>query len=90
MTGYRPPTSGRVTLRFNIERYRRLATEQGWKTQDEQANGLGISQATVGKILSRKQIPGPEAIAALLRAFPDQDFRDLFDVVPLEREQGAA
>lgn len=90
MTGYMPDEAERVTLRLNVKRYRQLAAARGWKSQQEQADGLGLGQTSVGRILSHRQAPGPEAIAAFWRAFPDEDPRDLFDVVPLEREQGAA
>lgn len=90
VTGYSPAAVGRVTLRLNVANYRRLAAQRGWTTQAEQAEGLGLAQTTIGKILNHKAAPGPEALAAFMKEFPDEDPRDLFDVVPLEREQGAA
>lgn len=86
MSGYKPP-SGRVTLRFRRDYYRRLARSRGWNTQLEQAEGLGLSQPTVGKILSGKQQPGLDAIAHILRAFPDHDFTDFFEIVPVAADE---
>lgn len=77
--------AGRVTLRFKRERYLQLVAERRWTTQGEQACGLGLSQGTVGKILSGKQTPGPDAIAALLNTFQTEQFADLFEIVSAEK-----
>lgn len=68
-------------LRLRMDRYRRLVKDEGWLTLEDQARGIGIAQSTVSRTLAGVQRPGNALIAALLRAFPDQSFEDLFEVV---------
>lgn len=77
-----------LTLELNRTRYRELVAARGWATQVEQAAAIGISQPTITRIVESEGRPGPRVIAALLAAFPEEDFRSLFDIVedlPLRR-----
>ncbi|MCW2918559.1 MAG: hypothetical protein JWN52_6627 [Actinomycetia bacterium] len=90
MDGSKIPETGPLTLRLNTARYRALAAERGWKTVEEQARGLQLSMATASRIRAGLQTPGTSLICALRRAFPDEQFEDLFEVVGVEAQQGAA
>lgn len=81
--GDRPPT-----LDLNRKRFRELVAARGWTTQLEQAAALGIAQNTLSRIVESEGRPGTRVIAALLIAFPDEPFDDLFEIVedlPLRR-----
>ena len=82
MHGYERSASGHtLTVDLNRNRYRKLVTARGWNTQVEQAAALGISQPTITRIVESGGRPGPRVIAALLAAFPEENFRSLFDIV---------
>ena len=90
MNGYtRKRASNRPwTVDLNRERYRQLVADEGWNTQLEQATALGLSQVTISRIVEGGGYPSGRAIAALRRAFPDEDFDSLFVIVedrPLRR-----
>lgn len=91
MTGCTTKRSGSDrpwTVDLNRERYRQLVTAEGWKTQPEQAEALGLPQATISRIVECDGRPSPKTIAALLRAFPGETFDSLFEIVediPLRR-----
>jgi predicted DNA-binding transcriptional regulator AlpA len=76
------------TVDLNRDRYRELVAEKGWTTQPEQAKGLGLSQATISRIVECDGYPSNKVIAAMRLAFPDEDFDSLFVIVeelPLRR-----
>lgn len=76
------------TVDLNRDRYRGLVTAKGWNTQPEQAEALNLPQQTISRIVECDGYPSNKAIAALLRAFPDEGFDDLFVIVeyrPLRR-----
>lgn len=50
------------------------------------AKAIGIHRATVARIYSGDALPGTTFIAAMLAAYPDKDFEDLFTVEDDERE----
>jgi hypothetical protein len=69
------------TLGLRRDRYLALTATKGWVRYEDQARGLGISQATISRTLAGLQRPGPSFIAALIVAFPESRFEDLFEVV---------
>lgn len=82
MHGYERSASGHpLTVDLNRTRYRELVAARGWTTQVEQAAALGISQPTITRIVESGGRPGPRVIAALLAAFPKENFRTLFNIV---------
>lgn len=89
MTGCKPSRSRRPrTLDLNRQRYRELVAARGWKTQKQQAEALGLGQHTISKVVESEARPGPRVIAALLTAFPEEGFDNLFEIVddlPLRR-----
>lgn len=91
MNGYTTKRNGSGqpwTVDLNRDRYRELVTAKGWNTQPEQAEALGLSQQTISRIVECDGYPSGRFIAALKRAFPDEDFDSLFVIVedrPLRR-----
>lgn len=90
MDGSRIPPTGQLTLALDRDRYETLAASRGWTTNDEHARGLQLSIATVSRMRAGIQTPGASLIAALLRAFPDEGFADLFEIVSAESERAAS
>lgn len=82
MNGCKQQVAEPLTLDLKRSRYRELVTAEGWDTQDQQAEGLGLGQATISRVVNRGTRPGPSVIAALLATFPDEPFEDLFEIVP--------
>lgn len=76
-------------LRVRVEQLRRHASRLGLLTDSALANHLGISQATIWRMLNGTIKPGERIIARALAAFPDLKFEDLFEVV-LEDAPGDA
>ncbi|MFF5261285.1 hypothetical protein ACFY4C_20275 [Actinomadura viridis] len=73
MTEYQPPRPAvRRIVDLNRDRYRELVASKGWGTQQEQALALGVSQATISRVLECGQAPGQYFIGALIFAFPDE------------------
>lgn len=89
MVGYKESSdSARLTVDLNRTRYRELVAARGWTRQIEQADGLGIAQNTISRVVEGGQKPGPRFIAACLTAFPGEGFDGLFHIVedaPLTR-----
>lgn len=86
VSGYKTdPAETTLTLELNKRRYRQLVESKGWDTQVKQANGLGLGQATVSRLVESDARPGPNAIAALRNAFPDEPFERLFNIVEVRR-----
>lgn len=86
MDGYKGSgRGGPLTVELNRSRYRELVAARGWNTQTEQAAALGIPQPTISRIVESSGHPGPRVgsrvIAALIAAFPEEDFRTLFNIV---------
>jgi transcriptional regulator with XRE-family HTH domain len=52
------------------------------ETDKDLAERIDVDAATVSRVLSGKQAPGPKFIAGLVEAFGKEWFSDLFDVVP--------
>jgi hypothetical protein len=86
VSGYKAePTERSLTLKLNKERYRELVEAKGWDTQVKQANGLGLGQATVSRLTEADARPGPNAVAALITAFPEEPFLRLFRIEETRR-----
>ena len=74
-------TSMAAEIRLRTEQYEKFAALKGWKTNAAQAAAIGVSEPTIGRILTGKRAPGEAFIAGLLAALPELDFGDLFEVV---------
>lgn len=74
------PAKPIVALR--LDRYRDFTRAKGWITQEQQAQALNVGQNTISRVLAGiQQRPGPTFIAAVLTAFPEAKFEDLFEIV---------
>lgn len=69
-----------ASIRLRTAQYRKYAALKGWRTQHEAAQAIDFSEAALSRIIRGKRGPGAEFIAALLTAFPELEFSDLFDV----------
>jgi transcriptional regulator with XRE-family HTH domain len=67
----------RVTLRR--KRLERAMKLHGIETDAQLAAALGMNRSTAGRLRSGEIQPGRESIPALLRAFPELTYEDLFE-----------
>lgn len=74
-----------VEVCLRVEAYLEQCRARGWAFESQQAAGLGLAASTVHRVLRGTQKPGGQFIGAVLRAFPDADFAQLFDVVELSQ-----
>lgn len=81
---------GPPTIYLRIERLQVEARARGWSTARDLAEGIGVTEASISRLLDadpeKRQMPGPAFIAAVLCAFPypQYQFRDFFQVAPAE------
>jgi hypothetical protein len=71
----------RPGIRLREDAFRRRQAQAGLLTDSALAEHLGISGGTVSRMLNGEIKPGEATIAAVLAAFPDCEFGDLFEVV---------
>lgn len=85
-------SSTRPTLALRKDRYSALVKAKGWITHEDQARGLGLVQSTISRTLAPRndQRPGADFIAAVLVAFPEVTFEDLFQIVEAGSRRAAA
>jgi hypothetical protein len=57
------------TKRLRIEEFRRLAAMRNWRTQEEIANGLGVDQSQVSRVLAEVVRPGDRFKEGCVRAW---------------------
>lgn len=72
--------------RTALEERRRRA---GWSDADL-ARNLGMSHASVSRILAGRTQPGPAFIAGALHIFGTRAFAELFEVIPRKVREKAA
>jgi predicted DNA-binding transcriptional regulator AlpA len=70
--------SAAVSLR--TAQFRRYAKAMKLVSDSEIAAHLGLSRTTVFRMLRGDVAPGERIIAAILAAFPDRRFEDLFEI----------
>ena len=75
-----------VTIACKTTSLRKYAGVAGHRTDRALADLLQIDQGNLSRVLNGKQRPGGVFIASALRAFPDLDFSDLFEVIDAESE----
>lgn len=76
-------------VRLRTDQLRQRTTALGLSRDSAIAAHLGLSQATVMRLLAGTTTPGESTIAAVLTTFPDARFEDLFEVVT-DREPARA
>lgn len=74
-----------AAIRLRTGQYRKYAALKGWTTNAQAAAAVGVTEPTIGRVLTGKRAPGEQFIAGLLAALPELDFSDLFEVVEDER-----
>lgn len=70
-----------TTLRLRADQLRKLRTLAGITTDAALAERMGMDPATVSRVLSGRNAPGPRFMAALVGCFPGWDLDDLFEVI---------
>lgn len=73
-----------TTLRLRtrqLDKYMRLS---GIESRAELARRMGMATSSVTRVLAGQSRPGQAFLSGLMRAFPDLDFEDLFEVVDPE------
>jgi len=75
-------------IRLKIGQYQKFAKLK-WPNASDQAraDAIGVHRISLGKVLKGQVAPGEQFIAGLLAAFPELEFKDLFEVVT-DDEQG--
>lgn len=61
-----------------LDKYMRIS---GIGSRAELARRMGMATSSVTRVLAGQYRPGEAFISGLMRAFPDLDFEDLFEVV---------
>jgi hypothetical protein len=69
-----------VELCIRVDEYLRRCRARGWVLQSQQAQAIGVAASTINRVVTGRQRPGGHFVGAVLRAFPDADFTDLFDL----------
>lgn len=75
------PQKTRPTIRLRRGEWDRRMTAKELETHLARAERIGVSRTTVGRIESGEIKPGEEFIAAVLDAFADLKFENVFEVV---------
>ncbi|VEW13512.1 Uncharacterised protein [Brevibacterium casei] len=70
-----------TTLRLRVDQLRKLRALADLETDTALARRMGMDPATVSRVLSGKNAPGPRFMASLVACFPGFDLDDLFEVV---------
>lgn len=70
-----------ASIRLRTGQFEKFCALKGWKTQAIRAQQIGVTEPTVGRVVTGKRAPGEQFIAGCLHAFPELDFADLFEVV---------
>lgn len=71
-----------VTLALHREGWKTVTTRAGLTTDMAQAAVLHLGRPHLNRVRNGRAVPGPEFIAAALKAFPDARFEELFTIVP--------
>lgn len=89
MTTAAAPNTPRTTrqVKLRTDRYEKIAASYGWDSNAAAARALGISEATISRILSGKTPPNLPFILALLDVAEDlAGFRRCFEIVHTPEE----
>lgn len=82
----------RATLRLRLDEIAKYRVRAGLRTEQDLADAMRASQATVNRVLNGRQQPGPEFIASLVSSLEKQGatFYDLFEIAHEDDEVTAA
>lgn len=70
-----------VTLALHLEGWKAVTVSAGLSTDMAQAAALHLSRQHVNRVRNGHRAPGPEFIAAAIKAFPESTFEQMFAVV---------
>lgn len=70
----------RPTIRLRRGEWDRRMTAKDLATRRARADRIGVSHTTIGRIEEGEMKPGGEFIAAVLNAFGDLRFEDVFEI----------
>lgn len=70
------------TIELNLSVFEKVARSNGWASNIEIAEAIGISERQVERIRNGQSRPGTDFIAGLLDAAEEAGFRRLFRIVP--------
>jgi len=73
-------STGKPVIRLRRNEWDRRMNAKNLATPNARAERLGFSRTTVARIEKGETKPGYEFIAAVLDAFPDVRFEDVFEV----------
>lgn len=68
-------------IRLRTAQFDKFCALKGLKTQAAKARFLDVTEPTVGRVVNGERRPGEQFIAAVLHAFPELEFNDLFEVI---------
>lgn len=68
-------------IRLRTKQFNKICNVKGWTTQAQRAAGVGVTEPTIGRVMTGKRAPGEQFIAGCLAAFPELEFSDLFEVI---------
>ena len=74
------PAVASPAIRLRVAEFRRRARRDGLTADGEIAARIGVHRITVSRMLKGEITPGQTFIAAVLAAFPEKRFEDLFEV----------
>jgi len=77
-----------MTIELNRPVFEKIARANGWTSNTEIAEAVGISERQVERIRGGKSRPGIDFIAGVLHAAEEAGFRRLFRVVPKSESTG--
>jgi len=76
---------------LRVAEFRRRAKQEGLVSDSDIAARIGLHRTTVMRLLSKQTAPGYGFIAAVLAAFPETRFEDVFEVIsPIAHGRDAA
>lgn len=74
------PQETRPVIRLRRGEWNRRMVAKELATHHARAERIGVSRTTIGRIEGGKMAPGEDFIAAVLDAFTDLRFEDVFEV----------
>lgn len=76
-----------ATIKLRIWQVQKYMALSGLRTKSALAEHMRIDRATVQRVFAGDALPGATFIAAMLAAFPELAFEDLFDVTLAPRDE---
>lgn len=71
-----------AVVKLRVSRFEQICRTAGHRTNEAQAAHVRLTPGGLSKIKRGKSGPDADSIGAILAAFPDWKFEDLFEVKP--------